>query len=304
MTVEIKQITQGSSFQLSVDLVSTTPIDAWIVFAVGKGTPSPGAGFRPVYSGGNYFGWFPYGFDPDVARMIPNVSLRSLVAGHNSVVVGSSAGQDQPLGEYTMYVAVIPPAANWYQWDTPYDQKAGPPFGVIAAPPNIVVAGEISQVAMIDVVPSMAYLYGAEGDSINHFGPGTHPYCTQFPDSCGVAPYMKFHRLDSVTYQSLWWSNRQSWKFLYLGASLIAGFPPNRNYLVKLQGKLTLPGGTMIERTLTVGVPPGVSWTTTLYTLGHSSDILDVPAGQYIYWLRKLVDGVIVGEITLAFTVE
>lgn len=148
-SIELDKTTarQGEDITAHAHIQSNFAGTAWIVFAYGRGTPSPGAGFRPLYNvQGDYLGWFPSGFD--FVRFDPyttgvNVGGMDLKVGDNSVSHTFGLRRNLPLGEYTIYVGVVPPAANWYQWDEPYDWAVSESFTVLEEGPRLVVVEPI-----------------------------------------------------------------------------------------------------------------------------------------------------------------
>lgn len=140
-SIELDKTTvrQGENITVHAHIQSNFAGKVWIVTAYGQGTPSPGASLRPLNSaGGDYLGWFPSGFDFvrwDSYTTNVDVTGMGLKVGDNPVSHTFRLPRDLPLGEYTIYVGVVPPAANWYQWDEPYDWAVSQPFTVLEEGP-------------------------------------------------------------------------------------------------------------------------------------------------------------------------
>lgn len=148
-SIELDKTTvrQGEDITVKANIQSNFAGTAWIVFAHGRGTPSPGAGFRPLYNvQGDYLGWFPSGFDfvrYDLYTTNVITSGIELKVGDNAISYTFGLPRNLPLGKYTIYVAVMPPAANWYQWDEPYDWTVSESFTVLEEAPRLVVVEPI-----------------------------------------------------------------------------------------------------------------------------------------------------------------
>lgn len=195
---------QGGVITAKMTVRSNFAGTAWPIMAFGKGSPGPDASFSPHNDcGGNYAGWFPDGFNlcPNTVEYYtgPYVGSVELKVGDNIIKKDFIIPRFWPLGSYTTYCAIMPPARpetgpeyDWYRWPAPYDWKMGSPFTVVAPP--LPVTAEIAIIQHINVVSwsatvyPMSEIHGMSGESSNYIDgmPGSR----RIP----IGEYMKFRK--------------------------------------------------------------------------------------------------------------
>ncbi len=130
---------QGESFDIKITIESNFAGTVWTVGTIGQGEPS--ASFGAVYNYyGDFLGFLPNGFNivkTETETSPFSVGGVELKKGTNTFSMEMFLTRTFPIGIYRAYAAVMPPAANWYSWPSPYDWKIGEAFEVLEELPQI-----------------------------------------------------------------------------------------------------------------------------------------------------------------------